>query len=86
MLATHTKACVKNLKKNRDELLDQLPMANASTRESWLQLEEKWDQLLLNVRAVAHDEFTSHGNTESTLESLSHDLETGYAGIRQVLH
>ncbi len=86
MLATHAKATIKSLKQDRDELLGQLPMANTATREQWLHLEEKWDQLLFNIRAIAHDDLKYHGNIEMTMDMLSKDLQTGYMGMRQVLH
>lgn len=86
MLATHTKATLKSLKKDRDAILNQYPMRNDSTRDYWLHLEKKWDQLLDNVRAIAHDDLKTHGNIEIKLDMLSHDLESGYMGMRQVLH
>lgn len=86
MLAAHTKATLKSLKKDRDALLGQCPMDNDLTRDHWLHLEQKWDQLLNNVRVIAHDDLKTHGSIEVTLDMLSQDLQSGYMGMRQVFH
>lgn len=86
MLNTYTQHSIKSLKTHRDELLASMPMANDKTRQSWLRLEEKWDELLYNVRAVAHDDLASHGGTERTMAMLIAELESGYTAIRDTLH
>lgn len=86
MLSAHTKATLKSLKKDRDALLNECPMDNDLTREHWRHLEQKWDTLIDNVRAIAHDDLKNHGSIEMTVDMLSQDLQSGYMGMRQVFH
>lgn len=81
----HLEEMIGSLKRLRDELEVQIHLGKAEAKDEWERLEEKWQELKAQGKAVAEAADESAKNVGSALEIVAEELKDGYQRIRKLL-
>lgn len=76
---------VENLRQLRDELVVQAHLFKAETRERWIELEQSWDRLQMELKPVRGAAAASAADVGAAAKLLVETLRKGYERLRKSL-
>ncbi|CAA0120952.1 Uncharacterised protein [BD1-7 clade bacterium] len=76
----------KELQQERDELRVQMHLASMDAKDSWDDLEHKWDALSLKLANAGDAASQASQEIETAIDMLAEEIKNGYKRIRDSLH
>lgn len=76
---------VEDLKQLRDELVVQVHLFKAEAKERWIELEQGWDRLQMELKPVRGAAVASASEISAAARLLLESLRNGYERLRKSL-